>query len=92
MPRMKDEDMMALLKETADKYEVEISEDDLMTICSIIGGVPGFAVPAIKNYEALEGTAFDREQFMNLLLEDVKCLSLLTSWSRSLAEEQKERV
>lgn len=39
MPRMKDEDMIALLKETADKYEVEISEDDLMSICSIIGGV-----------------------------------------------------
>ena len=90
MPRMKDEDMMALLNETADKYDVEISEDDLRIICSIIGGVPGFAVPAIKNYEALEGTGFDQEQFMNLLLEDVKCLSLLTSWSRSLTEEQKD--
>lgn len=90
MPRMKDEDMMALLNETADKYDVEISEDDLRSICSIIGGVPGFAVPAIKNYEALEGTGFDQEQFMNLLLEDVKCLSLLTSWSRSLTEEQKD--
>ena len=90
MPRMKDEDMMVLLNETADKYDVEISEDDLRSICSIIGGVPGFAVPAIKNYEALEGTGFDQEQFMNLLLEDVKCLSLLTSWSRSLTEEQKD--
>lgn len=90
MPRMKDEDMMALLNETADKYDVEISEDDLRSICSIIGGVPGFAVPAIKNYEALEGTGLDQEQFMNLLLEDVKCLSLLTSWSRSLTEEQKD--
>lgn len=90
MPRMKDEDMMALLNETADKYDVEISEDDLRSVCSIIGGVPGFAVPAIKNYEALEGTGFDQEQFMNLLLEDVKCLSLLTSWSRSLTEEQKD--
>ena len=27
---------------------------------------------------------------MILLLEDVKCLSLLTFWSRSLTEEQKD--
>ncbi len=90
MPRMKDEDMIELLRETADKYDVEISEDALLSICSIIGGVPGFAVPAIKNYESLESTDFDRELFVNLLLEDVKCLSLLTSWSRSLTEEQKD--
>lgn len=88
--RMKDKDMIKLLKVTADKYDVQILEEDLQTICSIIGGIPSFAIPAIKNYESLEGNGFDQRLFMNLMLEDVKCLSLLTSWSRSLTEDQKD--
>ncbi len=93
IPQMNREDMFQLLDEKAHRSGVELSDTVKDSIYEIIGGIPGFALPAIKCAEELGGLsedAFIREKYIDYLLEDTSCISLMTSWSRSLTIEQKQ--
>ena len=89
MPQMLHEDMIEMIEDYAEKYEVDLS-GNADTIYGIIGGIPGFVAPAIKCYESLQGTDFDIDEYIEAILEYPKSQSLLTVWSRSLTEEQKK--
>ena len=90
IPHMNDTDAIQLLKETAEKYDVTVSDDVLSRVNALIGGLPGLMTPAIKSIELLGETDFNENDFVQQLLENPKCISLMSSWSRSLTEEQKD--
>ena len=82
--------MVELIRQNAEKFEIDIRDDVVEKIYSIIGGIPGFVAPAVTSVETLGLSEFDEEKFTGYLIENPKCLSLLTSWSRSLTSEQKD--
>ena len=90
LPQMTKEEMTELLKASAEKYEIQLPNDVAESIFSYIGGVPGFVIPSIKSLEMMEGQSFDDEEFVVHLLNQPRCVSLLTSWCRSLTREQKD--
>lgn len=92
IPQMSEADGLEMIRLTADKYDVELSDEETKDIYSAIGGIPGFVVPAIKCLEEHDGESFDIGWLIQRLLEEPKCISLLTSWSRSLTEEQKDLI
>lgn len=87
--QMSEADGLELIALTAEKYDVEISSEAAKEIYDIIGGIPGFVVPAIKSYEACFDGTFSANDLICSMLDETKCISLLTSWSRSLTDEQK---
>lgn len=89
IPQMTEEEMLELIAQNADKYEIDIPQDIITRIYGIIGGVPGFVIPAIMCCNTIDLNSFEENEFLNLLLENPKCISLVTSWSRSLTSEQK---
>lgn len=92
IPQMRHEDMIQLLKEKAAQDEVSLSDTMIETIYGLIGGIPGFVIPAIKIIGELEledDSAFDSAVFVEYMLAHPRCASLLNSWSRSLKEDQK---
>ena len=93
IPQMNREDMTELLAEKAHRLGIDLTAGVKDSIYEVIGGIPGFALSAIKCAEELgyinEG-AFVREKYIDYLLEDASCISLMTSWSRSLTMEQKQ--
>ena len=54
VPQMKKEDMLLLLQEKAERADLMLSETITDAIYNIIGGIPGFIVPAIKCIDELE--------------------------------------
>lgn len=90
IPQMTEEEMLELISQCANKYEVDITHDIMEQIYSIIGGIPGFVIPAILCCNATNMDSFEENEFINLMLENPKCISLVTSWSRSLTTEQKD--
>lgn len=92
IPQMSEADGLEMIRLTADKYDVELSDDETKDIYCAIGGIPGFVVPSIKCLEEHDGESFDISWLIQRLLEEPKCISLLTSWSRSLTEEQKDLI
>lgn len=89
MPQMLDEDMRELISVMADKYEVDLG-DNAELIYKVIGGVPGFVAPAIKCIETLPTSGYGADEIIDALIEYPKSQSLLSVWSRSLTNEQKE--
>lgn len=90
LPQMSRDEMMELLKVTAEKYEISLSDDVAEIIISYLGGIPGFVLPSIKSLEMMDEHSFDEEVFVLHLLNQPRCASLLTSWCRSLTREQKD--
>ena len=90
IPQMVKDDVVELIRQNAEKFEIDIPDDVVEKIYSIIGGIPGFVAPAVTSIETLGLSEFDEEKFTGYLIENPKCLSLLTSWSRSLTSEQKD--
>ena len=90
LPQMNRDEMMELLKVTAEKYEISLSDDVAEIIISYIGGIPGLVLPSIKSLEMIDERSFDEEEFVLHLLNQPRCASLLTSWCRSLTREQKD--
>lgn len=90
LPQMTKEDAIELIRLNADKNGVDISDDDLIQIYEIIGGTPGFITSAIKCYELLDNSLANSDEFVELMFENPKCKSILTSWTRSLTREQKD--
>lgn len=90
LPQMNRDEMLELLKTTAERYEIALSDSAADTIYNYIGGIPGLAQPSIRCLEMMEESAFDEEVFILHLLSQPKCISLLNSWCRSLTREQKD--
>ncbi len=90
LPQMTKDEMIEMLKATAEKYEIQLPDGVAESIFSYIGGIPGFVLPSIKSLEMMEGQSFNEEEFVVHLLNQPRCVSLLTSWCRSLTREQKD--
>lgn len=90
LPEMTRDEMLELLRITAEKYEICLQDKVAESIFSYIGGIPGFVVPSIKSLEMMGEKLFDEEEFVLHLLSQPKCISLLTAWCRSLTREQKD--
>ena len=89
MPQMVEADIREMISAFADKYDVELGSNvDL--IYQVIGGIPGFVAPAIKCIETLPSSGYGTDEILDALMEYPKSQSLLTVWSRSLTNEQKE--
>ena len=93
IPQLSKDDMFQLLDDKAKRTGIKLTCSAKESIYEIIGGVPGFSSPAIKcikEFGCYDESQFDKERFVNYLLEDRTCLSFLNSWSRSLTIDQKE--
>ena len=90
IPQMSTEDMIELIKQKSEGRDLSISDDVIQIICSIIGGIPAFVVPSVMTLSTLGSDSFDEDLFISQLLENPACLSLLSSWCRSLTSEQKD--
>ena len=90
LPQMTKDEMIEMLKATAEKYEIQLPDGVAESIFSYIGGIPGFVLPSIKSLEMMEDQSFNEEEFVVHLLNQPRCVSLLTSWCRSLTREQKD--
>lgn len=90
MPQMRKDDMLELISYNSSRFGVEINEEDANKICDLIGGIPGFVVPAVKCYELLDSKITNTDEFVELMFENPQCKSILTSWTRSLTKEQKD--
>lgn len=90
LPQMTRDEMLELLRISAEKYDIPLPDDVAESILSYIGGIPGFVLPAIKSLEMMDENSFDEEEYVLHLLSQPRCVSLLTSWCRSLTREQKD--
>ncbi len=90
LPQMTRDEMLELLRISAEKYDTPLPDDVAESILSYIGGIPGFVLPAIKSLEMMDENSFDEGEFVLHLLSQPRCVSLLTSWCRSLTREQKD--
>lgn len=89
-PQMVEEDIIEMLRNKLERYDLEYSDDVLQLLYSIIEGVPAFVDPAVMCYESLENISCSEDELIDSMLVNPKCESLMTVWSRSLTKEQKD--
>ena len=90
IPQMNKEDMLEYIGNVAEKNDIDLKTELRKRIVDIIGGIPGFVAPSVMCIETIGERMFNEDVFVEHMLENPKCLSLLTSWSRSLTVEQKD--